>query len=427
MLHAALNPTVRRREFWAWASYDFANSSYTTVVITALFNSYFVATVAGGADWATLAWTSALAVSYALIVLTAPALGAYADQRAAKKKLLLIATIGCVGGTALLYFAAPGAVLLAFGLIVVSNFFYGTGENLAAAFLPEIAKPEALGRVSGWSWAVGYVGGLIALGACIAYVGWAQARGQGAAQFVPVTMLIVAGLFALAATPVFLLLKERAVAQAMPSSNLVLSSFSRTLKTIREVRQHADLAWLLASILSYQAGIQTVIALAAVYAQQALGFGVQQTLVMLLIVNVTAAMGAFVFGFVQDRLGHRASLGWTLVLWLVTVIVSYLATSPALFWVAANLAGFGLGAAQSAGRALVGYLSPDTRRAEFFGLWGLAVKLASILGPMTYGLVTWLGGGNHRLAMLVTGVFFIIGLLLLRPINVARGRAAALA
>jgi len=426
MLKSALNPGVAKREFFAWAMYDFANSSYTTVVITALFNGFFVATIAGGASWATLAWTSALGLSYALIMLTAPALGAYADQRAAKKKLLLISTIGCILGTASLALTGPDTVALAVLLIVISNFFYGTGENIAAAFLPEIARSEALGKVSGWSWAVGYLGGLIALGICIGYVTLAQSMGQIDADFVPVTMLITAGIFALASVPVFLFLKERAVAQSSTGSRIIHDSFARTWATVRDAGRFRDLAWLLICIVFYQAGIQTVIALAAVYAQAALHFTVAQTLVMLLVVNITAAIGAFGFGFLQDRLGHRLSLALTLVLWLLTVLVSYLAQGPGLFWIAANLAGFGLGAAQSAGRALVGYLSPDTRRAEFFGLWGLAVKFASILGPMTYGLVSFITDGNHRAAMLFTGVFFIIGLGLLAFINVERGRAAAL-
>lgn len=425
MIQQTLNDGVRKREFFAWAMYDFANSSYTTVVITALFNGYFVSTIAGGATWATLAWTSALAVSYALIMFSAPVLGALADQRAAKKSLLLVSTVGCILGTAALALTGPQTVVLAMVLIVVSNFFYGTGENLAAAFLPEIARPDSLGKVSGWSWAVGYIGGLIALGLCLGYVTLAQSMGQTQAQFVPVTMLITAGIFALAATPVFFLLKERAIAQPR-ASGLIRSSFVRTFETIRAAGQFRDLAWLLICIVFYQAGIQTVIALAAVYAQAALHFTMQQTLIMLLVVNLTAAFGAFVFGFVQDRLGHRPTLALTLMLWLVTVVVSYLAQGPGLFWVAANLAGLGLGAAQSAGRALVGYLSPDARRGEFFGLWGLAVKFASILGPMTYGLVSYLTNGDHRSAMLFTGVFFIIGLALLAMINVPRGRRAAM-
>jgi UMF1 family MFS transporter len=408
--------------------YDFANSGYTTVVITAIFNAYFVAVIAGGAPWATFAWTATLAASYALVVVSAPALGAWADLRAAKKRLLLATTLGCIVATAALAFTGPGTLVLAIVLMVVSNTCYATGENLGAAFLPELARPEALGKVSGWGWSLGYLGGLVALGLCLAWVAAAQARGETAAQFVPGTLLITAALFGLAALPTFLLLRERAVPQgdADPRGGL-RAGLARLHETLAHASRYRDLARLLVCIVFYQAGVQTVIALAAVYATQALGFGTQQTLAMLLVVNVTAAIGAFAFGHVQDRLGHSRTLAITLWLWIATVAVAWLAEGEALFWVAANLAGLGLGAAQSAGRALVGWLSPPARRAEFFGLWGFAVKLASILGPLTYGAIVWASGGGQRTAMLATGMFFVVGLWVLRGIDVPRGRAAALA
>ena len=126
----ALGEDVRPTEVLAWAMYDFANSGYTTVVITAVFNAYFVAVIAGNAPWATFAWTAALSVSYACILLTAPVLGAYADLRAAKKRLLVLTTAGCVAATALLAFTGPGTLALAVALLVISNFCFGTGENL---------------------------------------------------------------------------------------------------------------------------------------------------------------------------------------------------------------------------------------------------------------------------------------------------------
>jgi len=417
---------VRPREVFAWAMYDFANSGYTTVVITAVFNAYFVAVIAGNAPWATLAWTAALSVSYACILLTGPILGAYADLRAAKKRLLALTTAGCVLATALLALTGPGTLALAVALLLVSNFCFGSGENLAAAFLPEIAKGEALGRVSGWGWSLGYLGGVLTLGLCLGYVTWAQAHGEQAQHFVPVAMLITATIFAAASLPTFLLLKERA--RPMPRAageNVARAALARLAQTVRDAARYQDLGRFLLCIVFYQAGIQTVVALAAVYAEQALGFSTRDTIVLILVVNVTAAVGAFAFGHIQDRLGHIRTIALTLVLWIATTLIAWAATGPDLFWVAANLAGLCLGSSQSAGRALVAYLSPADRHAEFFGLWGMAVKLSSILGPLTYGVVTWSTDGNHRLAMLATGGFFVIGLLLLARIDVPRGRRAA--
>ena len=192
----SLNPGVRRRELLGWAMYDFANSGYTTVVITAVFAAYFVGGVAGGASWATLAWTVGLSISYAIVMLTMPGLGAWADRHAAKKRLLFMVTAACVVSTAALALVGPDQVALGLVLLVISNTFYSYGESLTAAFLPELARPQAMGRVSGWGWALGYAGGMLTLGLCLAHVLSAQAAGQGAASFVPVTMLITAGMFA---------------------------------------------------------------------------------------------------------------------------------------------------------------------------------------------------------------------------------------
>jgi len=420
-----LAPGVRRIEVFSWAMYDFANSGFTTVVITAIFNAYFVAVVAGNAPWATFAWTTALAVSYALIVLTAPVIGAYADVHAAKKRLLLLTTVGCVVFTAGLALVGRGELAAGIALVVLSNFFFGSGENLIAAFLPEIAHGEAMGRVSGWGWSLGYLGGLVALGLCLVYVTHAQARGATAVEFVPVTMLITAALFAVASLPTFLFLRERARPVA-DASDVVRSAFARLADTLGHARRHTDLWRFLVCVVFYQAGIQTVVALAAVYAQEVMKFTTRDTLALILVVNITAAAGAFVFGQVQDRIGHVRTLVITLIGWLIAVVLAWTAVSAAMFWIVANLVGICLGSSQSAGRALVGYLSPPARTAEFFGLWGPAVKLSAILGPMTYGAVTWVTLGNHRFAMLVTGVFFVVGIGILAGLDVARGRRAAL-
>jgi UMF1 family MFS transporter len=423
----SLADTVTPREAWAWAMYDFANSGYTTVVITAIFNAYFVSVVAGNQPWATFAWTAALAVSYAAIMITAPLIGAYADAYAAKKKLLALTTIGCIAFTSLLAFSGPGSLWLTIPLLVLSNYFYGSGENLIAAFLPELARGDSLGKVSGWGWSLGYVGGLVSLGACLAYVTWAQAQGQQAADFVPMTMLITAALFALSSLPTFLFLKERAVPQPhLQGKNLLQESFARLKQTLAHAKDFRDLRRFLICTVFYQAGIQAVITLAAIYAQQAMHFTTRQTIMLIFVVNITAAVGAFLFGHLQDRIGHIPSIALTLLGWIVMILLAWAAQGPDMFWVAANLAGICMGASQSAGRALVGLLSPATRRAEFFGLWGLAVKLSAILGPLTYGLVSWLSHGDHRLAILITGSYFVAGLALLVGVNVRRGRLAAL-
>ena len=423
---SALNDGVRKREVFGWAMYDFANSGYTTVVLTAVFNAYFVGVIAGNASWATLAWTSALALSSAVVMLTMPSLGALADLRAAKKRMLAVSTFGCVVATVLLAFAGPGDLWLAMAAIVVSNVFYSYGESLTAAFLPELARREALGRVSGWGWSFGYFGGMLTLGLSLGYVLWAQGQGIPAQRFVPVTMLITAGIYGVSSLLTFALLKERAQPQVQAAQDSGLrASLARLAQTWRHAQDYRDFVWLLLCAVAYQAGIAVVIALAAVYAEQVLGFQQTQTMMLIFLVNIASAVGAFAFGYWQDRIGHRKALAITLVGWIVMTLLAVAATDAALFWVAAVVAGLCMGSSQSAGRAMAGAFAPPHRLAEFFGLWTFAVRLAAIIGPMTYGLVTLLTAGNHRIAILSTGLFFVIGLIVLARVNVPRGIAAA--
>jgi UMF1 family MFS transporter len=419
-------PRVQRRELWAWAGFDFANSGYTTVVITAIFSAYFVGVVAGDAEWATFAWTSALSVSYVLVMAMAPLLGLYADAHARKKGLLMFTTAVCGLGTAALWTVGPGDVALALVLIVITNTAFGTGENLIAAFLPELADEDGMGRLSGYGWALGYFGAVLLLAACLWWVQGAEARGSSTSAAVRDTLLLTGATVILAAMPTFLLLRERVRAAPRAFATLWAESLQRWRGILGGASDLPQLGRFLACIVAYQAGVGTVIAVAAIYAQQALGFTTAESITLILAVNITAAVGAMAFGQLQDRIGHRNSLAIALVGWLIAIGLLAVSDARWVVWLAANLAGVCMGASQSAGRALVGYLCPPRREAEVFGLWGLAVKASMVLGPLAYGGISWLAGGRHTLAMLATSVFFIVGLVLLFRVDVQKGRREAL-
>ena len=423
----ALRPGVRRREVFGWALYDFANSGYTTVVLTAVFSAYFVSAVAGATSWATLLWTLAIGLSNAIVMLLMPALGAWADQRAAKKRLLMLVTLLCVLSTAALALAQPGMVLLAVLLTVISNMFYSMGESLTAAFLPELAQPEAMGRVSGLGWGFGYAGGMLTLAVCLAFVLWAQAQGMPAGEYVAITMLITAALYGLPALGTFALLREHAQPRPQTARTGIAQALGQLRDTWAQTRQLPDLRLLLGSTVCYQAGVAVAITLAAIYAEQVIGFESQETMIMVLALNLAAALGALLFGQLQDRIGHRLALGLTLLGWIAVCLLAASATGKPQFWVAATVAGLCMGSSQSAGRAMVGLFAPPRQLAEYFGLWTTATRLASILGPISYGLITWAASGNQRVAILACSLFFVAGLAFLWPMRVQRGRQAALA
>ena len=374
---------------------------------------------------ATLVWTLALSVSYLLVLITAPLLGAIADHSASKKRLLVWTTSLCVLATAALVTTGRGDIWLACGLIIVSNTFYAAGENLIAAFLPDLAPPEDIGKLSGYGWAWGYIGGLVALALCLVYLRTAVAGGAVEAEVVPNTALIVAGLFAVAVVPSFLWLREpRASGQLNSFSEYVGVGFSRLRTTLREARRFGDLFRLLLCIGAYSAGVTVVTTVAGVYAQQVLQLSQVETISLLVVVNLSAAAGAFAFGYIQDRFGSKRTIAITLLLWIATTLgAAFIDTTMQLF-VIGNMAGVAIGSSQSAGRAMVALFSPGAKAAEFFGLWGMAVKAASIVGPLTYGMTNY-ATGSHRIALAITTVFFLAGLALLWQIDEERGRRVA--
>lgn len=423
---------VTRREIFAWAMYDFANSGYTTVVLTAIFSVYFVSVVAGGGlgqkGTATLLWTVATSITNIVVLLTAPILGAIADYGAHKKRILALTTAGCVVFTAALGWVGQGDIVLGMVTVILSYLMFATGENIIAAFLPEIATEKNIGRISGYGWSLGFVGGVFVLWLCLLYVQSAEAQGLPATAYVPVTLWLTALVFGLAALPTFVWLRERAQPRRLPPGQSYLRlGFARVRETFERVRHYRDLFRFLIALAVYYCGVNTVIVLTAVYAQQVMGFTMSQSIVLLIVANISAAAGAFAFGFLQDSLGSVRTLAITLVLWILALTAVYFIDSRPGFWAAANLIGIALGATQSAGRALVGQFSPVARAAEFFGLWGLAGKLAAVIGPATSGVIAFVTHGDLRMALASTIAFFAAGLALLLGVDERRGRAAAVA
>ncbi|MBC7603439.1 MAG: MFS transporter, partial [Ramlibacter sp.] len=291
----------------------------------------------------------------------------------------------------------------------------------------ELAKPDSMGKVSGWGWSFGYFGGMLTLGICLAYVIWAQGQKIPASEFVPVTMLITAAIYGLASLVTFWLLKERGQVNVESlAEGGFIASLHQLRRTARQARRYTDFKWLMACAVFYQGGIAVAIALAAVYAEQEIGFKPQETMVLIFVLNLAAAAGSFAWGYLQDRVGHKRALGATLVGWTVVCVLAAASSTKLEFWVACTIAGLCMGSSQSAGRALAGVFAPPLQRAEFYGLWTFALRLASIIGPLSYGTITWVTGGNQRLAILSTAGLFIMGLVILTRVNVERGRQAAL-
>jgi len=415
------------REIVGWCMFDFANSSYTTLIVTVAFSIYFMGAVCEGGgvsrEHAELLWGLGNWVSQAIVLLSAPVVGAITDCSGSKKRFLLVSYLGCVLGTACLGLVGPGDIALGLVLFVVSNFFYSSGENIVAAFLPEIAPPERMGRVSGLGWALGYLGGLASLAVCYPLL----SGGLGPEREVPVRLsfVVVAVFFLLAGLPTFLWLKERAVAQPLPPGRgYVGVGFSRVLETLGRVRRYRQLFRFLFVFWSYSCGIFIVVAFANQFGEKEIGMGFGDLMLLFIVLQIAASAGAFGFGTLQDRVSSKAAIQISLFLWLVACVGAYLTHSKLGFIAVGVVAGVAMGSSQSAARALVGCFSPVERTGEFFGFWGLFWKLAG-LGPVLFGLSRqWL---DMRAAILATGGFFVLGIAGMLFIDEKEGRAAAAA
>lgn len=415
---------VRPREVFAWAMFDFANSSYTTVIVTVAFSVFFTSTVApaGRAD---LLWGLALGLSNVLVLLTSPLLGAAADESGRKKPFLAATYLSCVGLTAALYFVTPGSVVLAMTLFVLSNIAFAHGENLVAAFLPEISTAETAGRISGLGWGLGYFGGL----ASLLLIRPLMAAGLDAGNLERVRWIwpMTAAFFLVAALPTFLWLRERAPRDTWQGlGTYARRGFARIATTARSLGHFRDLARFLGVMFVYSLGFTIAVAFSGVFARTTLGFTANELVALFLVLQLSSAGGAVGFGWLQDRLGARRALQGSLTIWILVGLASAACQTKAQFLFIGLGAGVGIGSLQAATRAVISTFSPPSKSGEFFGFWGLALRAAFALGPIVFGAVS-AASGSQRVAVLVTTVFFAAGLLGLRRVDHEAGKAAALA
>jgi UMF1 family MFS transporter len=405
-------PPPTRLERAAWCLFDFANSSFTTIIVTVVYPRVF-ASLASTPQRGEIGWAWALAASQAVVVLLGPVVGALADRRGAKKRYLATSWIVCVAGCAALSLIVDGPISAAWLLFVAANVGFSFGENLIAAFLPELAPPEKMGRLSGIGWAVGYFGGLASLAVAMVLVD------GGAARWVPVATAVF---FLAGGLPTFLFLRERARPRAGGASALA-DAFRDVRTTLGERSSHPDLFRLLLTLFLEQAGVAIVIGFAAIYAAAEFALSVTETIELFIGLQLAAAAGAALFGVLQDRIGGKRALAGTILAWLLAVGLTLLTRSLPVFCVGAAVAGIAMGSSQASGRAMVGTFTPRDRQGEWFGLWGLAMKSANVVGPLAIALLReWT---SMRVAMGSTAVFFLLSLAALAGLDERRGMARA--
>ena len=405
-----------RKEIFGYCMFDFANSSYTTLISTVAFSRYFVIAVVGiDNPHRDLLWSLAAAAAHIVLIFIAPFLGALADFSGRKKLFLFWATVQTVVFCALLATAAPGSIGWATVVFIAATVGFEAGYIFYNAFLPEISTDRTIGRISAWSWGTGFIGGLIALVACAPLLKRPLIP-EGATVLDPVAVtewrlsfIVVAGFFAVFAIPTFLFLRERPIAGKARTESYFMIGYHRVRSTVTHLRKHSDAGKLVLAYLFFYGGIETVIKFASIYATVTFKLEESELILLFMLTNVAAVPGTLIAGYMADWLGARRALAITLVGWILLIAWGSQAGSTRAFWVLAMGIAIGMGATQSISRALMGRLAPKDRRSEFFGHYLMFGRIGSILALLLFGLISS-GTGDQRLAVLWLLPMFVVGL-----------------
>jgi MFS transporter, UMF1 family len=417
---------VTKKEVFGWCMYDVADSAFTTVIVTSLYALYFGTVVVGDVGRADYLWALGASISEVIVALVAPILGAIADFSGSRKKFLGVCALMIIFFTAALWFVGPGMVTLGLALYIIANVGFAGGGVFIDSFLPGISNESNAGRLSGLKWAMGYASGLACLFLLKPLAYYIKPDPTtfelSRAQLIPV---IVAIYYAVAVIPTFLFLRDRSVRRPLPpNQNYLTVGFRQLKRTLGHIRQYQDLFRLLIAFLIYNDGVVTVIYFAARYAKETIGFEPGDIVNLLIINNVVAALGAFSFGFIADRIGQKRTIYLTLIIWIAAVTIAYFSYTKNMFYVASVLVGIGIGSCQSVTRSLLALFTPKENASEFFGFLGIAGKALAFLGPIIFGTISRTTG-SQRPAILSIGAFFVVGMILLSSVDEARGKAAA--
>lgn len=432
-------PPVTRREIFGWAMFDFANSSYTTVVITAVYNAFFVGyIVPKTAGFRDSYWSNAILLSMIVTLVLSPLAGAIIDYSGRKKAYLAASCVLCSLGTAGLYFVQPGQIWLAILLIVIGHTGFMLSEAFCASFLPELSTPANMGKISGFGWGVGYFGGLASVFLATRVVIRADPAVDpaGYVRDNQLAMLATGAFFLVAAIPTFLLVKNRSRPapgyQGASLGRLLAAGWRELGDSLATARRHRILFQFLVAFMVYMAGLDAIVKFVGIYAREDIGLTGGEFALLFVFLQLSAVIGAMGFGVLEGKIGPKHTVLLTLLWWIVGVLGIYFlgdltrltgVASKHLFYGLGLFAGAGIGATQASSRTVVGLLAPKDRTAQMFGFWSMFSRLGSILG-VGFGYAADYFG-SRRAGVLLVAIFFVVGAILLSRVDVDRGVEAA--
>lgn len=393
------------KDVFNWSLFDFANSTFATIIVAFVYAIYFKKVVAYNEPVADFYWSSAINISMIMVAVLSPLLGAASDYYSTKKRYLAFFTFLCIISTGLLYFVTEGMIAAGMILFILANTGFQAGLGFYDAFIKEISASENYNKVSSFGYAIGYLGSLASLAAVIIL------------QDTPrLTFIACAVMFLVFSLPIFIFVKENKASISSDNTNFLKTGFKRISDTFHHFKNYRNIRLFLFSYFLYIDGVNTIIFFSANYAQTTLNFSVPDLILFFIIVQVTALLGSFIFGWIADKYGTKNTLIYIIISWAVLTLTVYFANDKTTFLIIGAFAGTFLGSSQALSRSFFGKLIPFEKKTEFYGFYSLFEKTSTILGPLTFGLISWLTG-NQRFAVLSIILFFIAGIILLRNVK----------
>ena len=435
-----------KRTIFAWSMYDFANQPFTTLAVTFIYGTFFTKVIAENEIIGTTLWSRAITITALFVAFLSPIMGALADRGGYRKIFLIFWTWVCIAGTFALFFPLPGQVVAALTCFIIANIGFEMGGVFCNAYLPHIAPREKIGRVSGYGWSFGYVGGLLALALCFVLFVQADVPAFGftneLGENIRATNLFIAIWFAIFSIPTFLWVKDTKKPQRI-DKDIVRSSFRQLQSTFGEIRKYRQMTRFLLARLLYNDGLITIFAFGGIYASGTFGFTFNEIFLFGIVLNVTAGLGAFGLGFLDDILGGKKTIQLSniglIIACLIAVTtpnedlffvnypsigISFMLTGKMLFWIAGALIGVFAGPNQSASRSLMARFIPKEKESEFFGFFAFSGKATAFIGPLSLGVITEVFN-SQRLGIAVVAVLLALGAILLNGVDEEKGITAA--
>ncbi len=401
-----LSEEKQKKQIISWSLYDFANQPYTTLIITFIYSAFFVNYIAGDEQQGTFLWANAISITAITVAFISPILGAFADNTGYRKSFLVFFTLICCLFTSLLYFPDKGDVFLALTFVVISNISFEMGTVFCNSYLNDLSSKKNIGKISGNAWGLGFVGGLLAL--LVSFLLFDVNNSSEVKQ----VNLFVAAWFLIFSLPTFFFLKD-SKRQKINKEN-ISSSFNSILQTFKEISKYKIIVRFLIARLFYNDGLITIFALGGIYAIGTLNFTMQEVLILGIVLNVFAALGSFVFGLIEDRIGVRKVINLSLVVLVISTFLAFISPwtlyPKIFFWTSGVLLGTMVGPNQSCSRSYMAQIIPEDKKNEFFGFYAFTGKATSFLGPLMFGFLTKIY--SQQIGLLSVLVFFIIGLII---------------